>query len=224
MMYPQNVPRYERHYDDGYSGPLPQEHARMVSPPRRGPMRQPHHRRQFSNESDDCGHTHTPPPHYHNHATANHGYPPPPNDHYSPTSPLRRMHGPSPYPPPMPYTHHPPIPLSIITLSDVNSQDVLCGQLVQEYPPEYLVARRIAKPTIAKTIAQLVRQRGGRFLIERGVDVRAYARGKKERMMRRKNWMKSFLHRDLRNKGTKIVGIQVQKRKKYCPNFQKSLI
>jgi len=63
--------------------------------------------------------------------------------------------------------------------------------------------------------------------------VRACARGKKEkkerierdagrrRRMRRKNWMKSFLHRDLRNKGTKIVGIQVQKKTKVLSKLSK---
>jgi len=63
------------------------------------------------------------------------------------------------------------------------------------------------------------------------LDVRACARGKKEkkerierdagRRMRRKDWMKSFLHRDFRNKGTKIVGIQVQKKTKILSKLSK---
>jgi len=65
------------------------------------------------------------------------------------------------------------------TSSDVNSNDVLCGrgggtnsqvgnrrfrQLVQEFQPTYLMARRKEKPLIARSIVLIIRKRGGRFL------------------------------------------------------------
>lgn len=63
--------------------------------------------------------------------------------------------------------------------ADVNSYDVLCGrgggtnsqignrrfrQLVQEFQPIYLLARRKEKPLLARTIVLIIRKRGGRFL------------------------------------------------------------
>jgi len=63
--------------------------------------------------------------------------------------------------------------------ADVNSYDVLCGrgggtnsqvgnrrfrQLVQEFQPTYLLARRKEKPLLARTIVLIIRKRGGRFL------------------------------------------------------------
>lgn len=78
-------------------------------------------------------------------------------------------------PPPIPQATRP----TCQSISEVNPNDVLCGRgggtnsqignrrfrkLVQEYQPEYLVARRKAKPHISKTIVQIVRKRGGRFL------------------------------------------------------------
>lgn len=65
------------------------------------------------------------------------------------------------------------------SIGDVNMDDVLCGRgggtnsqvgnrkfrkLVQDYQPEYLVARRKSKPQIAKRIVQIIRRNGGRFL------------------------------------------------------------
>lgn len=61
----------------------------------------------------------------------------------------------------------------------INSHDVLCGrgggtnsqignrrfrQLVQEFQPTYLLARRKEKPLLARTIVLIIRKRGGRFL------------------------------------------------------------
>lgn len=63
--------------------------------------------------------------------------------------------------------------------ADVNSFDVLCGrgggtnsqvgnrrfrQLVQDFQPIYLLARRKEKPLLARTIVLIIRKRGGRFL------------------------------------------------------------
>lgn len=65
------------------------------------------------------------------------------------------------------------------SLADVNPYDVLCGrgggtnsqvgnrrfrQLVQEFQPIYLVAKRKEKPLLARTIVLIIRKRGGRFL------------------------------------------------------------
>ena len=65
------------------------------------------------------------------------------------------------------------------SLADVNSYDVLCGrgggtnsqlgnrryrQLVQDFQPTYLLARRKEKPLLARTIVLIIRKRGGRFL------------------------------------------------------------
>jgi hypothetical protein len=65
------------------------------------------------------------------------------------------------------------------SLADVNSYDVLCGrgggtnsqignrrfrQLVQEFQPIYLMAKRKEKPLLARTIVLIIRKRGGRFL------------------------------------------------------------
>jgi hypothetical protein len=61
----------------------------------------------------------------------------------------------------------------------INSHDVLCGrgggtnsqignrrfrQLVQDFQPTYLLARRKEKPLLARTIVLIIRNRGGRFL------------------------------------------------------------
>jgi hypothetical protein len=63
--------------------------------------------------------------------------------------------------------------------ADVNSYDVLCGrgggtnsqvgnrrfrQLVQDFQPTYLLARRKEKPLLARTIVLIIRKRAGRFL------------------------------------------------------------
>lgn len=65
------------------------------------------------------------------------------------------------------------------SLGDVNTYDVLCGrgggtnsqvgnrrfrQLVQEFQPTYLLARRKEKPLLARTIVLIIRKRGGHFL------------------------------------------------------------
>jgi hypothetical protein len=65
------------------------------------------------------------------------------------------------------------------SLADVNTHDVLCGrgggtnsqvgnrrfrQLVQDFQPTYLLARRKEKPLLARTIVLIIRKRGGRFL------------------------------------------------------------
>jgi len=65
------------------------------------------------------------------------------------------------------------------SLADVNSYDVLCGrgggtnsqvgnrrfrQLVQDFQPTYLMAKRKEKPLLARTIVLIIRKRGGRFL------------------------------------------------------------
>jgi hypothetical protein len=65
------------------------------------------------------------------------------------------------------------------SLADVNSYDVLCGrgggtnsqignrrfrQLVQDFQPIYLMAKRKEKPLLARTIVLIIRKRGGRFL------------------------------------------------------------
>jgi hypothetical protein len=65
------------------------------------------------------------------------------------------------------------------SLAEVNSFDVLCGrgggtnsqvgnrrfrQLVQEFQPIYLLAKRKEKPLLARTIVLIIRKRGGRFL------------------------------------------------------------
>jgi hypothetical protein len=65
------------------------------------------------------------------------------------------------------------------SLADVNSYDVLCGrgggtnsqignrrfrQLVQDFQPTYLLAKRKEKPLLARTIVLIIRKRGGRFL------------------------------------------------------------
>lgn len=65
------------------------------------------------------------------------------------------------------------------SLADVNTYDVLCGrgggtnsqignrrfrQLVQDFQPIYLLARRKEKPLLARTIVIIIRKRGGRFL------------------------------------------------------------
>lgn len=65
------------------------------------------------------------------------------------------------------------------SLADVNTYDVLCGrgggtnsqignrrfrQLVQEFQPIYLMAKRKEKPLLARTIVLIIRKRGGRFL------------------------------------------------------------
>jgi hypothetical protein len=65
------------------------------------------------------------------------------------------------------------------SLAEVNSYDVLCGrgggtnsqignrrfrQLVQEFQPIYLMAKRKEKPLLARTIVLIIRKRGGRFL------------------------------------------------------------
>jgi len=63
--------------------------------------------------------------------------------------------------------------------SQINSDDVLCGrgggtnsqignrrfrQLVQDFQPIYLLARRKEKPLMARSIVLIIRKRGGRFL------------------------------------------------------------
>jgi hypothetical protein len=65
------------------------------------------------------------------------------------------------------------------SLADVNVYDVLCGrgggtnsqignrrfrQLVQDFQPIYLMAKRKEKPLLARTIVLIIRKRGGRFL------------------------------------------------------------
>lgn len=65
------------------------------------------------------------------------------------------------------------------SLAEVNTYDVLCGrgggtnsqignrrfrQLVQEFQPIYLLAKRKEKPLLARTIVLIIRKRGGRFL------------------------------------------------------------
>jgi hypothetical protein len=65
------------------------------------------------------------------------------------------------------------------SLAEVNTYDVLCGrgggtnsqignrrfrQLVQEFQPIYLMAKRKEKPLLARTIVLIIRKRGGRFL------------------------------------------------------------
>lgn len=65
------------------------------------------------------------------------------------------------------------------SLAEVNTFDVLCGrgggtnsqvgnrrfrQLVQEFQPIYLLAKRKEKPLLARTIVLIIRKRGGRFL------------------------------------------------------------
>lgn len=65
------------------------------------------------------------------------------------------------------------------SLAEVNSYDVLCGrgggtnsqignrrfrQLVQDFQPIYLMAKRKEKPMLARTIVLIIRKRGGRFL------------------------------------------------------------
>lgn len=65
------------------------------------------------------------------------------------------------------------------SLTAVNHNDVLCGrgggtnsqignrrfrQLVQEFQPTYLLARRKEKPLLARTIVLIIRKRGGHFL------------------------------------------------------------
>lgn len=65
------------------------------------------------------------------------------------------------------------------SLAEVNHYDVLCGrgggtnsqignrrfrQLVQEFQPVYLLARRKEKPLLARTIVLIIRKRGGHFL------------------------------------------------------------
>jgi hypothetical protein len=65
------------------------------------------------------------------------------------------------------------------SLTEVNTYDVLCGrgggtnsqignrrfrQLVQEFQPIYLLAKRKEKPLLARTIVLIIRKRGGRFL------------------------------------------------------------
>jgi hypothetical protein len=62
---------------------------------------------------------------------------------------------------------------------EINSYDVLCGrgggtnsqvgnrrfrQLVQDFQPTYLLARRKEKPLLARSIVLIIRKRGGRFL------------------------------------------------------------
>merc|ERR1712087_240809 len=118
-------------------------------------------------------------------------------------------------PPPVPQATHP----TCQSIADVNANDVLCGRgggtnsqignrkfrkLVQQYQPEYLVARRKAKPHISRKIVQIVRKAGGRFLkkeestgylyevgderaeaktsqaLREGLDVRSCAGGKKK--------------------------------------------
>jgi len=81
-------------------------------------------------------------------------------------------------PPPEPVTPPSDKPLCE-SLADVNGYDVLCGrgggtnsqvgnrrfrQLVQEFQPTYLLARRKEKPLLARTIVLIIRKRGGRFL------------------------------------------------------------
>merc|ERR1712087_231418 len=120
-------------------------------------------------------------------------------------------------PPPVPQATHP----TCQSIADVNANDVLCGRgggtnsqignrkfrkLVQQYQPEYLVARRKAKPHISRKIVQIVRKAGGRFLkkeestgylyevgderaeaktsqaLREGLDVRSCAGGKKREL------------------------------------------
>lgn len=65
------------------------------------------------------------------------------------------------------------------SLAEVNGYDVLCGrgggtnsqignrrfrQLVQEFQPIYLMAKRKEKPLLARTIVLIIRKRGGHFL------------------------------------------------------------
>lgn len=65
------------------------------------------------------------------------------------------------------------------SVTDVNPYDVLCGrgggtnsqvgnrrfrQLVQDFQPTYLMAKRKEKPLLARTIVLIIRKRGGRFL------------------------------------------------------------
>jgi hypothetical protein len=65
------------------------------------------------------------------------------------------------------------------SMGEVNGYDVLCGrgggtnsqignrrfrQLVQEFQPIYLVAKRKEKPLLARSIVLIIRKRGGRFL------------------------------------------------------------
>lgn len=65
------------------------------------------------------------------------------------------------------------------SVTEVNLYDVLCGrgggtnsqignrrfrQLVQEFQPIYLMAKRKEKPLLARTIVLIIRKRGGRFL------------------------------------------------------------
>lgn len=81
-------------------------------------------------------------------------------------------------PPMEPITQPSKIPLCP-SPADVNAYDVLCGrgggtnsqignrrfrQLVQEFQPTYLLARRKEKPLLARTIVLIIRKRGGRFL------------------------------------------------------------
>lgn len=65
------------------------------------------------------------------------------------------------------------------SMGEVNTYDVLCGrgggtnsqvgnrrfrQLVQDFQPIYLLAKRKEKPLLARTIVLIIRKRGGRFL------------------------------------------------------------
>jgi hypothetical protein len=81
-------------------------------------------------------------------------------------------------PPVAPITPPSDIPLRDCS-ANINSHDVLCGrgggtnsqignrryrQLVQDFQPTYLLARRKEKPLLARTIVLIIRNRGGRFL------------------------------------------------------------
>lgn len=178
-----DAPPYDRN-DHGvpYDHPIPPEGVvHMVSPNRTGRM---HHHRQFSSGSESLPpydyRPNMPPP-------ISYGYPPatsPMRHHYPhPQSipiALTNSHSfessnRSGTPPPIPQAVHP----TCQSIAEVNNEDVLCGRgggtnsqignrrfrkLVQEHQPEYLKARRKIKPQISRTIVQIVRRRGGRFL------------------------------------------------------------
>lgn len=170
----------------------------MYGPPAPGPMPTPYH-----------PHSHYPP---------HHSYYPHSNPHPIPLT-LTNSHSfessNRSSPPPIPQATHP----TCQSIADVNANDVLCGRgggtnsqignrkfrkLVQQYQPEYLVARRKTKPHISRKIVQIVRKAGGRFLkkeestgylyevgderaeaktsqaLREGLDVRSCAGGKKK--------------------------------------------
>ena len=177
-----DAPPYDRS-DHGvpYDHPVPPDGVvHMVSPNRRGRM---HHHRQFSSGSESLPSYDYRP-----------NMPPPMTYGYPVSSPMRHhYHHPQSIPIALTNSHSfessnrsgtpPPIPQAVHptcqSIAEVNNEDVLCGRgggtnsqignrrfrkLVQEYQPEYLNARRKAKPQISRTIVQIVRRRGGRFL------------------------------------------------------------